>query len=295
MALKVLHGTAVADGASGEIGVAQDGVHEVIGDANGVVGVLEEDGRVGFGVGRRTVVSGGDQGVRLGFFFLLALDEVNDVGMVDVEDDHLGGAACLAARLDDAGEGVKTFHEAERAAGGAAAAEVSVEERSGERLVPVPDPHLKSMPSVLARVRMESSESFTELMKQAEHCGLVYPVTPNSTRPRAGFQCQFWPSELGSMRSQPTLNHTGELKAAYWRMRMCDELVVESCAVFGSAEVALRQSPVANGFSDAGDELADAGFALGRADLCRADICWRRCWSRSWTSLSGPRHLSARR
>ena len=48
----------------------------------------------------------------------------------------------------------------------------SVEERSGDRLVPVPDPHLKSMPSVLARVRMESSESCTELMKQAEHCGL---------------------------------------------------------------------------------------------------------------------------
>ena len=52
----------------------------------------------------------------------------------------------------------------------------SVEERSGDRFVPVPDPHLKSMPSVLARVRMESSESWTELMKQAEHCGVLYPV-----------------------------------------------------------------------------------------------------------------------
>src|ERR671937_1766373 len=48
----------------------------------------------------------------------------------------------------------------------------SVELRSGERFVPVPDPHLNNMPSVLARVRMESSESLTELMKQAEHCGL---------------------------------------------------------------------------------------------------------------------------
>ena len=47
----------------------------------------------------------------------------------------------------------------------------SFDERSGERLVPVPDPHLKSMPSVLARVRMESSESCTALMKHAEHCG----------------------------------------------------------------------------------------------------------------------------
>src|SRR3954449_2957492 len=39
----------------------------------------------------------------------------------------------------------------------------SDEPRMGERLVPVPEPHLKSMPSVLARVRMESSESSTEL------------------------------------------------------------------------------------------------------------------------------------
>src|SRR3954454_6988983 len=49
----------------------------------------------------------------------------------------------------------------------------SAEERRGDRLVPVPDPHLKSMPSVLAKVRMESRESFTELMKQAEHCGVL--------------------------------------------------------------------------------------------------------------------------
>src|SRR5215475_14212166 len=85
----------------------------------------------------------------------------------------------------------------------------SVDERNGERLVPVPDPHLKSMPSVFARVRIESSESFTELIKQAEHCGRVYPVTPNSTWLVVEFQCQLRASESGSMRSQPTLNQTG--------------------------------------------------------------------------------------
>src|SRR6516162_509826 len=58
----------------------------------------------------------------------------------------------------------------------------SLDERSGDRFVPVPDPHLKSMPSVLASVRILSSESCTELMKQAEHCGLRYPVRPYSTR-----------------------------------------------------------------------------------------------------------------
>src|SRR5579872_1046911 len=86
----------------------------------------------------------------------------------------------------------------------------SLEERSGERLVPVPEPHLNSMPSVLARVRMLSSESRTELMKQAEHCGYWYPVRPYSTAAAPGFQCQFVASELGSRRSQPTLNQTGE-------------------------------------------------------------------------------------
>src|SRR6202049_3777084 len=66
----------------------------------------------------------------------------------------------------------------------------SILPRMFDRFEPAPEPHLKSMPSVLASVRMESSESCTELMKQAEHCGVLYPVTPNSTRPAAGFQCQ---------------------------------------------------------------------------------------------------------
>src|SRR6187455_395073 len=65
----------------------------------------------------------------------------------------------------------------------------SRDERSLERLLPVPEPYLKSMPSVLARERMESMVSATELMKQAEHWGFS---------------------------SMPTLNHTGELKQAYW-------------------------------------------------------------------------------
>src|SRR5579864_2313777 len=111
---------AVSDGFGGEVHVANDRVHEVVGDANAVVGVLEEDGRIRVGVGMGAVVSHGDQGVGLGFFFLLALDEFDDVGMVDVEDDHLGGATSLAAGLNHAGEGVESFHEAERAAGGAA-------------------------------------------------------------------------------------------------------------------------------------------------------------------------------
>src|SRR5579859_1622812 len=66
----------------------------------------------------------------------------------------------------------------------------SLEERSTERLLPVPDPNLKSMPSVLARSRIDSIVSLTELMKQAEPC---------CERP-----------------GTPRLNQTGLLKEACW-------------------------------------------------------------------------------
>src|SRR2546430_15574543 len=71
----------------------------------------------------------------------------------------------------------------------------SFEERRLERLEPVPEPYLKSMPSVLASPRMESIESSTELMKHAEHCGCF---------------------------STPTLNHTGELNDAFCRNKRCE-------------------------------------------------------------------------
>ena len=51
---------AVDDGAGGEIGVAHYGDHEVVGYADGVIRVLEEDGAVGVGVGMRAVVALGD-------------------------------------------------------------------------------------------------------------------------------------------------------------------------------------------------------------------------------------------
>src|SRR3954467_6742049 len=64
----------------------------------------------------------------------------------------------------------------------------SLEERIAERFDPVPDPNLKSIPSVFARPRIDSIVSCTELMKQAEHCGAF---------------------------SNPQLNQTGLLKAAF--------------------------------------------------------------------------------
>src|SRR5262244_753367 len=71
---------------------------------------------------------------------------------------------------------------------------VSFEPRSAEKFVPVPEPHLKSMPSVRVRPMMDSMLSSTELMKHAEHCGLGWT---------------------------PTLNQTGELKLIFCSTNRC--------------------------------------------------------------------------
>src|SRR5678815_3198328 len=73
-------------------------------------------------------------------------------------------------------------------------ARTSCDDRIDERFEPVPEPNLKSMPSVLASVKIDSIVSCTELMKQAEHCGAF---------------------------SKPQLNQTGLLNAAFWYTRRC--------------------------------------------------------------------------
>src|SRR5215212_4861337 len=70
----------------------------------------------------------------------------------------------------------------------------SIDPRILERLMPEPEPPRKILPSLVFQPRIESMLSSTDRMKQAEHCG---------------------------DSSNPTLNQTGELKAACWWRRMC--------------------------------------------------------------------------
>ena len=69
----------------------------------------------------------------------------------------------------------------------------SVEPRMLERLIPDPEPPRKIVPSLVFQARIDSIVSSTLRMKQAEHCGFS---------------------------SKPTLNQTGELKAAFWCRRI---------------------------------------------------------------------------
>ena len=69
----------------------------------------------------------------------------------------------------------------------------SIEPRMLERLIPEPEPPRKILPSLVFQARIDSIVSSTLRMKQAEHCGVS---------------------------SKPTLNQTGELKAAFWLSRI---------------------------------------------------------------------------
>ena len=57
----------------------------------------------------------------------------------------------------------------------------------------------------------------------------------------------------------------GRVKGGVLADEEMDEFVVERGGVFKGTEIAVFQAPVADGFGDAGDELADAGFALAGA------------------------------
>ena len=72
----------------------------------------------------------------------------------------------------------------------------SIDPRIFERLIPEPEPPRKIRPSFVFQSRIDSIESSTERMKQAD----------------------IWFLGLSS-GCQPQLNHTGELKAAIWCSR----------------------------------------------------------------------------
>ena len=71
----------------------------------------------------------------------------------------------------------------------------SREERMRDRLMPEPEPPLKIVPSSTYQLRIELMWSSTARMKQALHC------------------C--------GVSGTPTLNHTGELNAAFWLTSRC--------------------------------------------------------------------------
>ena len=186
-------GAPLVHGAGRPLAVVDHRAHEVVGDADRVVGVLEEDRVVGAAADvEAAVVAGVDQRPGLLLLLGLAVDELDDVRVVDVRGSPSWrrGASCRRDLMTPAKASKPRMKETGPEAVPPPAS-VSLrradrrEVRAGARAV-LEEHALGAWPAS----RIDSIVSSTELMKQAEHCG-----------------CS----------STPTLNQTGELKLIFCR------------------------------------------------------------------------------
>ncbi len=274
----LLDGRAGLDGAGGEGGVGLDRGHELVGDADGVVGVLEEDGAVGFGVRTGAVIAGGHERVGLGLFLLLALDKVDDVGMIDVKDDHLGGTAGLAAGLDDAGEGVEAAHEGERARSGASAREGFHGAADAREVGAGAGSPLEEHALGLG----EGQDGVERVIDGVDEAGgaLRLAVAGDGELDGAGMRVPVpvLCVGVGLQPVAPDVEPDRRVEGDLLIDEQVAEFGVEDFSVVRGGEVAALHAPVANGLSDAGDQGADAGLALGGSKLAMQvlrsdDIC----------------------
>ena len=104
-------------------------------------------------------------------------------------------------------------------------------------------------------------------MKQAEHWGLRVSGDAEFDLLRLRVPVPVAAVGVGLDAVASHVEPDGRVEGGVLADEDVDELVMEGGAVFGSAEVALGHPPVADGFGDAADELADSGFTLGSADF----------------------------
>ncbi len=261
-----LYRVAGLDGLGGKVGIAHDGVHEVVGDADAVVGVLEKDRAVGFGIGGGAVVALLHEGPGLGFFLGLAVDELNDVGVVDVEDDHLGGATCLATGLDDAGEGVETAHERKRTAGSAAAGELLVGGAQRRQVGAGAASPLEEHAFGLG----EGQDGVERIVHRVDEAGGALRARV-SDGPELGLALQEIPVPVAAIgvglnAIAADVEPHGRVEGHLLLDEQVHEFVVENGGVFVGAEVSTLEAPAGDGFGNAADQGADAGLALLGAD-----------------------------
>src|SRR5581483_8474094 len=170
----------------------------------------------------------------------LAPDELLDVRVVDVEDDHLRRASRLAAGLDRAGGRVGAAHEADRAARVAALRQLLLrraepgEVDAGARAAAEDDP--------LAADPVE--DRLHRVLDREDEAGAALRLLLEAdVEPDRGV-------EAGVLVDEDRL-----------------QLGLERVGLVVGREVAAVAAPAADRVDDAADHLLDRGLALGRAEL----------------------------
>ena len=258
--------------AGSEVLVALDGAHELVVHTNGVVGILEEDGAVGFRVRTGAVIAGLHQGPGFHFFLGLALDELGDIRMVDVQNDHLGGAAGLAAGLDDAGEGIEAAHKAQRPAGGATAGEGFHGSADAGKVSPGTRSPLEEHAFGLG----QGQDGIERIVDRVDEAGgaLGTAVAGHGELDRAamGIPMPVLGIRIGLQPLAADVEPDGRVEGRFLGNQQVDQLVMEGSRVFRGGKIAARYTPVTDGLCDPGDELADTGFASAKLTLGSANV-----------------------
>ena len=233
-----LHRLAVTHRTRRPLAVVQHRAHELVGDADAVVRVLEEHRRVGR-TGERAVIAGIDQRPGLLLFLDLAVDELFDVGVLGVEDDHLGGTARLAARLDDARKRVEALHERDGTGCGAAAGEQFLRGADGREVRAGAGSELEQHPFGLR----QTEDGVHRVLHGIDEAGRALRML---------------------------LEADVEPDRAVERRLLIDEqvlqVVAERLLVIFALEVLLLDRPARDGVDDASDQLLDGALALRGAD-----------------------------
>jgi hypothetical protein len=213
--------------------------------------VLEEDRRVGL-AGERAVVAGLDERPRLALLAHLAGDELLDVGMVDVENDHLRGATGGPTTLDDTGECIEALHEGHRPARGATA---------GQRLIRRPDRR-----QVGPRPAAVLEEHALGLGQRQDRLHRVLDRVDEARR-----------SLILAARDSDVEPHRA-VEAHLLMEQQVGQLVLERLRIGLGCEVAAFTAPLADGVRNPRDHLLHAGLAPWRAQLAAEvladyDVC----------------------
>ena len=243
--------------------------------------------RVGLGleaIGAAARVAGIDDGVEAGVQQLrtahqrrdllllhhLPGDEVLDVGVVDIDDDHLGGAPGGAARLDGAGGAIADLEEAHQARGLAPARErfalaAQVGEVGARARAVLEEPRLAHPevhdPAVVDEVVLDAlDEAGVRLGVLVGRLGLfqiaALVVDVVVTLGRAV-------DAVGPM--QPGVEPLRRVGRGHLERQHGDELVVEGAGVRFSIEVAGLPAPVGPGAGEAVEDLLGRALTAGGA------------------------------
>jgi hypothetical protein len=248
--------------------VAIDRLHELIAQADGEVGVLEQDRAVGLAVEVGVVAPLLDQHPGLLLFLALALDEIHDVGVVDLERLHLGRPPGLAAALHHGRHLVVDPHEGEGARGLAAAGELLPLAADRGEVGAGTRTELEEHRLAAGEVHDVFHVVFDALDEAGAPLGILIRVVGHHDVPLGLVPPPVAGGPLHAVLvEQADIEPDRRVEGPVLVDAQPGQVTIEVFAVLLGLEVAVGQAPVGDRAGHAVDELLDGVLPLGRVDL----------------------------